>query len=159
MERQGHPGWHYRQGSFSVLAASGFLHLAYTLAIPSANCAGQTGGKVVGEGLRDYYDGCREKNAELRGLPWPPPEETCDLNAVVGELVEDIVETAVEWEAARQVEEVSPEETVNTAHGVDEDNICGFSPTSEKESGTQVCRRRDPPLESDLLIGERLLRL
>ncbi|KEY67244.1 hypothetical protein S7711_06711 [Stachybotrys chartarum IBT 7711] len=34
-----------------------------------------TGGKPVGRRLRFDYEYCREVNAGLRGLPWPPPAE------------------------------------------------------------------------------------
>ncbi|KAL6853123.1 hypothetical protein J3F83DRAFT_719169 [Trichoderma novae-zelandiae] len=34
-----------------------------------------TGGKPVGRRLRFCYEHCREINAQLRGLPWPPVEE------------------------------------------------------------------------------------
>ncbi|KAF7538435.1 hypothetical protein G7Z17_g12641 [Cylindrodendrum hubeiense] len=39
-----------------------------------------TGGKPVGRRLRFHYDYCREVNAELRGLPWPPPGETAPVD-------------------------------------------------------------------------------
>lgn len=36
----------------------------------------QTGGKPVGRRLRFCYEYCLEINAQLRGLPWPPAEDT-----------------------------------------------------------------------------------
>lgn len=36
----------------------------------------KTGGKPIGRRLRFAYDYCLEVNAQMRGLPWPPVEET-----------------------------------------------------------------------------------
>lgn len=35
----------------------------------------KTGGKPIGRRLRHSYDYCLEINAQLRGLPWPPPKD------------------------------------------------------------------------------------
>ncbi|KAK7415865.1 hypothetical protein QQX98_005554 [Neonectria punicea] len=40
-----------------------------------------TGGKPVGRRLRFDYDYCRQVNAELHGLPWPPVEEDAPPNS------------------------------------------------------------------------------
>ncbi|KAH7143949.1 hypothetical protein EDB81DRAFT_857361 [Dactylonectria macrodidyma] len=51
------------------------------------------GGKPVGRRLRFNYDYCREVNAELRGLAWPPPEDTTPPEqdtSEIGPLLPDI---------------------------------------------------------------------
>ncbi|CAM1502964.1 Fc.00g077400.m01.CDS01 [Cosmosporella sp. VM-42] len=42
------------------------------------------GGKPVGRRLRFSYEYCRELNARLRGLPWPPPEEVVPVEKQMG---------------------------------------------------------------------------
>ncbi|PON26328.1 hypothetical protein TGAM01_v204804 [Trichoderma gamsii] len=59
------------------------------------------GGKPVGRRLRFCYDYCLEINAQQRGLPWPPIEESVEANdeeaaeAKDEEIAEDIDEDAV----------------------------------------------------------------
>ncbi|KAK7428933.1 hypothetical protein QQZ08_004550 [Neonectria magnoliae] len=52
-----------------------------TMASSFFQYAPPTGGKPVGRRLRFNYDYCRQVNAELRGLPWPPIEEDASPNS------------------------------------------------------------------------------
>ena len=63
----------------------------------------QTGGKPVGRRLRFDLDYCREINAQIRGLPWPPVAEQvaasdCDLEYILRDDNSDIVNSVGETE-------------------------------------------------------------
>lgn len=66
----------------------------------------QTGGKPIGRRLRFCYEYCLEINAQLRGLPWPPIDDTPVTEEAVASEPQDTIIDVENDESAAYNEEV-----------------------------------------------------
>ncbi|UNI21394.1 hypothetical protein JDV02_007388 [Purpureocillium takamizusanense] len=94
-----------------------------------------TGGKSVGRRLSLPYEDCLQKNAELRGLPWPPPEETQ-------------VQESTELDSGEE-DGPRPLHALDEHEAGDGDQVS--SPTTEAELPLELAA----PLTPESLAGER----